>query len=195
MQKFHVRGLQPPTSKKLSTPLLIGLYVASHVMWKPSMQKTKLGRTRERTSEGMPERNARTPVNELANWHCEVLELQMSSKIVLGSLWWLTEFSSFMNLRFLAFGSSEKDYPCNELSLYSFIIVSNFAWWFGTIWPTPVCRFTNSHLTTLPFDQTNSHLLTLPFDQLPVNQLPFDYSPIWPNQLPFAYSPIWPTPS
>ena len=29
VQKFHVHGLQPLTSKKLSTPLLIGLYVAS----------------------------------------------------------------------------------------------------------------------------------------------------------------------
>ena len=29
----------------------------------------------------------------------------------------LTEASCFVNLRFLAFGSSEKDDPCNELSL------------------------------------------------------------------------------
>ena len=38
----------------------------------------------------------------------------------------LTEVSSFVNLCFLAFGSSEKDSPCNKLYLYSFIIVSSF---------------------------------------------------------------------
>ena len=51
------------------------------------MQKTKPGRTRELTSEEMPGLLLMGGcVSELANWQCEVPELQMSSKIVLGSL-------------------------------------------------------------------------------------------------------------
>ena len=37
-------------------------------------------------------------------------------------------FQVFVNHRFLVFRNSEKDYPYNELSLYSFIIVSSFVW-------------------------------------------------------------------
>ena len=38
---------------------------------------------------------------------------------------WLSDVG-FVNLRFLAFGSSEKDDPCNELSLLSSFIASSF---------------------------------------------------------------------
>ena len=44
------------------------------------------------------------------------LSFQMSIRLSQGFLR-LTEASRFVNLRFLAFGSSEKDDPCNEPSL------------------------------------------------------------------------------
>ena len=53
-------------------------------------------------------------VSELENWQCEVPELSNVDKIVSG----LSEVDrGFVNLRFLAFGSSKKDDPCNEPSL------------------------------------------------------------------------------
>ena len=55
-------------------------------------------------------------VSELENWQCEVPELQMSIRLSRDFLR-LTEASCFVNLCFLAFGSSEKDDSCNELSL------------------------------------------------------------------------------
>ena len=50
-------------------------------------------------------------VSELDNWQCEVSELQMSIRLSQGFLR-LTEASCYVNLRFLAFGSAEKDDPC-----------------------------------------------------------------------------------
>ena len=61
-------------------------------------------------------------VSELGNWQSEVSDLQMLSRVTLR----LTEVSCFVSLHFLAFGTSEKDYPCNRLSLHSFIVVSSF---------------------------------------------------------------------
>ena len=49
----------------------------------------------------------------------------MSIKLSQGYLR-LTEASRFVNLRFLAFGSSEKDDLCNKPSLWSSFVVSSF---------------------------------------------------------------------
>ena len=51
-------------------------------------------------------------VSEVENCQCEVPGLSNVNKIVSG----LSEPSCFVNLRCLAFGRSEKDDPCNELS-------------------------------------------------------------------------------
>ena len=81
------------------------------------MQAIKSGRTRERRAKEFQDFCEQTVcVSELENWQCEVPELQMSIRLSRGFLR-LTEASCFVNLRFLAFGSSEKDDPCNEPSL------------------------------------------------------------------------------
>ena len=81
------------------------------------MQATKSGRTRERRAKEFQDFCGRTVcVSELENWQCEGPELQMSIRLSRGFLR-LTEASCFVNLRFLAFGISEKDDSCNEPSL------------------------------------------------------------------------------
>ena len=81
------------------------------------MQATKSGRTRERQAKEFQDFCEQTVcVSELENWQCEVSELQMSIRLSRGFLR-LTEASCFVNLRFLAFGSSEKEDSCNEPSL------------------------------------------------------------------------------
>jgi len=92
-------------------------------------QSYSQARQNQRTDQ---RRNARTSffeyvvcVSELANWQCEVPELQMSIRLSKGFLR-STKASSFVNLHFLAFGRSEKENPCNELSFWNSFIVSGF---------------------------------------------------------------------
>ena len=81
------------------------------------MQATKPGRTRERLAKEFQDFCEWTVcVSELENQQCGVPELQMSIRLSQGYLR-LTEASCFVNLCFLAFGSSEEDDPCNKLSL------------------------------------------------------------------------------
>ena len=77
------------------------------------MQETKPGRTREQPAKECQDIYERAVcVSEFDNWQCEVPELQMSIRLSQGFLR-LTEASRFVNFSFLAFGSSEKDDPCN----------------------------------------------------------------------------------
>ena len=82
------------------------------------MQATKSGRTRERQAKEFQDFCERAVcVSELENCQCEVSELQMSIRLSRGFLR-LTEAScQLVNLRFLAYGSSEKDDSCNKPSL------------------------------------------------------------------------------
>ena len=77
-------------------------------------QKTKLGRTKERTGEGML---GLLWTSGVCFWACQ-LAVRISWASIkcrcLGVILRLTEVSSCVNLCFLVFGSSEKDYPCNK---------------------------------------------------------------------------------
>ena len=80
------------------------------------MQETKPGRTGERPAKECQDFCERVVcVSEVENWQCEVPELQMSIRLSRGFLRLTADV--FVNLRFLAFGSSEKDDSCNEPSL------------------------------------------------------------------------------
>ena len=64
-------------------------------------------------------------VSELANWQCEISELQMSSKIVLESLWGSQRFRVLWIWRSEAL---RKMITITSRLLHSFIVVSNIAW-------------------------------------------------------------------
>ena len=89
------------------------------------MQATKPGIEPENDQQ----RNSRTSVNG----RCVFLSVKTGSVKFLSlsirlsrSFLRLTETSCFVNLRFLAFGSSEKDDSCNKPSLSSSFVVSSF---------------------------------------------------------------------